>query len=156
MPPTMIFDRLDRIALYRTLTPNLRTAIDWLAGKDLKALELAKFEISGTDVFAIPQSYQTKAESAAKWESHRRYIDIQIMVDGSERMDVADLSTMSDATVYDEKKDAILFSGTTGTSLPLVVNEGQFAIFFPHDAHRPTVAVDAPTTIRKVVLKVAV
>lgn len=153
---TMIFDRLDRITQYRTLSPNLRTAIDWLAGRDLRAMELVKTEVSGTDVFAIPQSYETKAASAAKWESHRRYIDIQIMVDGSERMDVADLATMSDATAYDETKDVILFSGTSATSLPLVVNAGQFAVFFPHDAHRPTVAVDAPTTIRKVVLKVAV
>lgn len=156
MSRTMIFDRLDRIALYRTLSPNLRTAIDWLAGKDLKALELAKIEVSGTDVYAIPQSYATKAESAAKWESHRRYIDIQIMVEGAERMDVADLATMTGAAAYDDKKDLIIFAGTSGPTLPLVVNEGQFAIFFPHDAHRPTVAVDAPATIRKVVLKVAV
>ena len=152
----MIFDRLDRIAPYRTMSPNLRTAIDWLAARDLRSLGLLKIEIANSDVFAIPQSYETKAEHAAKWESHRRYIDIQIMVDGAERMDVADVSTMTEPTAYDDKKDAILYAGTTDQPLPLVVRAGQFAIFFPHDAHRPTVAVDAPATIRKVVLKVAV
>ena len=152
----MIFDRLDRIALYRSLGPNFATAIDWLARRDLGSLELAKLDVAGDAVFAIPHSYATKPETAAKWESHRRYADIQIMVDGDERMDVVDVSTMQGPTAYDEAKDAILYAGTSAPFLPLVVRAGQFAIFFPHDAHRPTVAVDLPATIRKVVFKVAV
>lgn len=156
MARTMIFDRLDRIALYRTLSPNLRTAIDWIAGRDLNSLPAGRIEIQNADVFALPQSYETKPVDLAKWESHRRYVDIQIMTEGRERMDVCDVATLAGATPYDDNKDAILYDGEAGPFTTLAVGAGEFAIFFPHDGHRPTVAVDRPATIRKVVLKVAV
>ena len=151
----MIFDHASRIVLYRPLGRHLATAIDYLNSTDVASLAIGRYDVAGTDVFAMVQSYQTKPADAAKWETHRRYIDVQMLLDGSERMDVADVATMSGATAYDEAKDATFYADA-GDFLPLIVRPRTFAIFFPHDAHRPTVAVGELAMIRKVVVKVAV
>ena len=151
----MIFDHVTRLATYRPLSSNLARAIDFLRSANCSALPVGRHDVSGLDVYVIVQTYDTKPAERARWESHRRYIDVQLMLDGSERMDVADVSMMRDAIAYDEAKDATFYGGVD-EFLPLIVRPATFAIFFPHDAHRPTVAARDPATVRKVVAKVAV
>ncbi|MHB8088995.1 MAG: YhcH/YjgK/YiaL family protein, partial [Anaerolineaceae bacterium] len=91
----------------------------------------------------------TKPLAEGKWEAHRRYLDVQYMLSGCERIDFALLHTMK-LGEYNAEKDFQAMSGS-GSTLNLV--EGSFAVFFPQDAHMPGLAVGKPEWVKKVVVK---
>jgi YhcH/YjgK/YiaL family protein len=149
----MIFDQLIHSEVYTTVTHRMRDAFDFLNRPDIHLLAPGKYPIIGDDVYAIVQEYRTNLPVEVKWEAHRRYIDVQYVAAGIERMGYGPISDFQITKEYDEANDYLLLSGD---GLEIVMVPGTFAIFFPHDVHRPTMAVDQPTTVRKVVVKVRV
>lgn len=149
----MIHDTLRNLPKYRGLSPHMDAAIDYITTTNLAALPIGRHSVRGEDIIAIPQEYQSKQPSAAKWEAHRRYVDIQIILAGEERMDVAPIDTMTPANDYDAATDNIFYQPPDDAQL-LRVSAGQFTVFQPHDVHAPSLALDEPTTVRKVVFKV--
>jgi YhcH/YjgK/YiaL family protein len=149
----MIADTLDNAARYRDLHPHLAAAFDYLRAFD-PATPDGKYPIDGDRVYAQVQSYATKPAAEKKWESHRRYLDVQYVVSGRERMTVAPLAALAGATPYNDAKDVINYSGPSGDATTLYVERGQFAIFFPEDGHQPGVQAGDATDVRKVVVKV--
>lgn len=109
------------------------------------------YEIRGKDLFAKVQEYETR--TAGYLEVHDEYIDIQFMVEGIERVEYAYRDGLEPALPYDEKEDA-LFLKDCDQGFCFDLTSGSFAIFFPGDAHKPAMCIDAPITAKKVVLKV--
>ena len=91
----------------------------------------------------------------AKFESHRNYIDIQYMIEGNEKVGVTDLSNCSTCIEYDITKD-LEFHDVNCDEEYLELNEGQFLVLYPNDAHKPSISKNKKTTVKKVVVKVAV
>lgn len=113
-------------------------------------------EIDGENVYAIVQKYTTKPAEQAKFEAHRKYIDIQFLFAGKESILWAPLSAMKKVTMpFDEKKDAALYA-LVPEGWPLHLTAGQFTILFPEDAHAPGCAWGEPAEAIKVVVKVKV
>jgi YhcH/YjgK/YiaL family protein len=150
----MIVDSLANASRYHALHPRLAAAFDYLASFD-PATPDGKYPIDADRVHVLVQSYATKPAAEKKWESHRRYLDVQYIVSGRELITVAPIGALAGATEYNEAKDVINYSGASGEASTLFVEGGQFAIFLPEDGHRPGVAVDATEDVRKVVVKVA-
>ena len=125
----------------------------FLKPADLHALALGKKVINGERLFAIVSEYTTQAEASVKWEAHRRYIDIQYLVSGSESMAYQCVSKMEIETQYNEINDALFLRGAGSRFL---VPSGFFVIFYPQDAHRPGITAGRPQAVRKVVVKVIV
>ena len=75
---------------YYNLSKNIRIGLEWLEKTDLKNLEDGKYEIENETVYASVQTYITKDD--AKYEAHKKYIDIQYMINGAEKIGVTDLS----------------------------------------------------------------
>jgi YhcH/YjgK/YiaL family protein len=148
----MIFDTIENYARYAGLGSNLFAALKFLRENDLAALPVGRQELDGDKLYLLAQEYTTKPVEAGRWEAHRKYIDIQYMVSGSERMGFANLRTMQ-LGEYNPEKD---FQALTGSGNFVDVFHGSFAIFFPEDAHMPTLAVGAPEQVRKVVMKVKI
>ncbi len=148
----MILDRLSHASTYDGLPPLLRRALLSLSSTDWGAVPLGRHEIDGSRLFALISDYETRAESEVPWEAHRQYIDVQYVQSGIERIGHAHLSALA-VGAYDEARGLVTATGQGGF---VVLPAGTFAIFWPHDAHRPGIAVDAPTPVRKIVLKVAV
>ena len=98
------------------------------------------------------QEYDTKPAAQAKWEAHRKYIDIQYVISGMERMGFANLKTMQ-VGEYAPERD---FQALNGAGSFVDVFAGAFVIFFPEDGHMPCLCVDAPEPVRKIVLKVRI
>jgi len=137
----MILDKVKNLELYKGLVPE--TVISRLAP--------GRYEIQGNDVYALVQEYPTRARSEGRWEAHRDYIDVHIMVRGEELVgfaNVADLESLGD---YDSAKDAEHF---TGDGIFFTLKEGYFAIFGTSDAHMPCLQPNRPNTVRKIVLKI--
>jgi len=149
----MIFDSIENAELYYGLGEKFKKAFEFLKKSDLADLPLEIIEIEGDNVFAIPQRYLTKNETDARWESHRKFIDIQYVVFGSENIGFVLEDYLDELEPYDEEKDVEFFSGDGDY---VQVNEGEFAIFFPDDAHKPGLKVSANEEVYKIVIKIKV
>ena len=149
----MISDTLANAHLYHAVHPRLAAAFDYLRSFDAATAD-GKQPVDEDRVYAQVQSYATKPAAEKKWESHRRYADIQYIVAGRERITYAHVSRLDGATPYNDAKDVINYAGASGETSTLCLEGGQFAIFFPDDAHRPGVAAGESGDVRKVVVKV--
>jgi biofilm protein TabA len=107
-------------------------------------------------VFAIEQVYETKPRAEGFFESHRKYIDIQVLVEGDEVMEVVDATRIAVREPYQPERDLITYGDVPDASR-LRVRAGEATIFFPVDVHMPTLrSGDAPVLVRKTVVKVPV
>lgn len=151
----MIKDCISNSCCYKALGFDLDVALDYLATTDFAVLPPGKYEVQGQRVFAIVQRYQTKPRSEIVWEAHRRYIDVQYVVEGIECMGCVSRNTGPQVThVYDPDKDAEFYSAIGDE---LVCRQGDFVIFTPQDIHAPGLAVEgASRDVLKVVVKVQV
>lgn len=150
----MIIDVLSHSASYRALGPRLSAGLDWLARFD-PATPDGHYEIQGDDVFALVQSYDTAPATEKKYESHRVYADIQYVANGTEVIHYAPTDRLQSVTAYDAQKDYLLYADPIAAT-PLHLNPGSFAIFYPHDGHKPGCIDGAPSRMKKVVIKVRV
>ncbi|MSU22351.1 MAG: DUF386 domain-containing protein [Opitutus sp.] len=121
----------------------------------LVAGERHKVELAN-GAFVIEETYETKLRADAFFESHRKYVDVQIVLDGEELMEVGDIARMKARQPYNADRDLIVYEDSTEASL-LRVHAGQAAVFFPCDVHMPTLRMRAaPVSVRKCVVKVPI
>ena len=150
----MILDTLQNAQLYYGLGPKFIKAFEYLAHTDLTKLEKGKYEIDGTDIFAIVNEYETVDASREQMESHKKYIDLQYMVKGVELMGHDFLQQQAPSKVYDEEKDFMLFAEQPAFFSKL--EQHHFAIFFPTDLHMPNIMNGKSMQVKKVVVKISV
>jgi YhcH/YjgK/YiaL family protein len=147
----VILDRLYDAELYFGLGPRFRKAL--LALPELSRHDSGRYELEGKDLYANVQTYQSKPRAEGRWEAHRKYTDVQYIVEGSEVMGCANLRDMDITEPYDAEKDFMLLKGEGSF---FTVKAGMFAIFSPHDVHMPNLAETAPALVKKIVVKIAV
>ncbi|MBA4384265.1 MAG: YhcH/YjgK/YiaL family protein, partial [Anaerolinea sp.] len=127
-------------------------AFSFLLSNDLASLEPGRMEIEGESLYVLVQQYISKPETSGKWEAHKRYIDVQYLVSGSERVGYSAITKMTLGD-YNPQKD---FQALSGTGQILQLNAGSFMVFFPQDAHMPGLANGYETSIKKIVVKCAI
>ena len=151
----MIHDTLPHATQYEAMSPRFAAAFAYLRTVD-GTQPLGRFDIDGDNCFALVQTYATKPLSAAKFEAHRKYIDIQYIHSGRETILWAPLADMKEETMaYNPEKEAALFK-LIPDSTALHMSAGHFAILYPQDAHAPCIEWGATEQVFKVVIKVAV
>jgi YhcH/YjgK/YiaL family protein len=150
----MILDTLQNAPLYYRLGIRFIRAFEYLAQTDLVSLEKGKYEIDGANIFAVVNEYDTVDAANEQMESHRKYIDIQYIVTGSELVGHDFLQEQIPSKAYDEAADYQLFAAHPMFFSRL--EKGMFAIFFPSDLHMPNIKVSTPMAVKKVVIKIAV
>ena len=133
----------------------LERAFEYLARTDLSALPLGRTDIEGDDVFVMISEAGTRPPDEVKFEAHRRFIDIQLVVRGQEAIGVAPVPTLTTVEAYDSAKDIEFFAVPPQFS-QLELRAGEFAVFAPGDGHRPSLHLDGPHVSRKAVVKVSV
>ncbi|HPH94866.1 MAG TPA: YhcH/YjgK/YiaL family protein [Anaerolineaceae bacterium] len=148
----MIFESLEQIQRYKGLSAGLDRALDFLSIEDLAALPAGRLDMDGDNLYALVQEFSTRPLEQGKWEAHRRYIDVQCVAAGRERMGFAHLRDLS-VGEYVAEKD---FVPAAGKGNFVDVYAGAFVVFFPEDAHMPCLAVDEPEPVKKVVIKIKI
>jgi len=117
--------------------------------------ETRRIELAG-GCFALEQVYRSKPRAEGFFESHRRYIDVQVIVTGEEWMELADLTSFPADTLYQAERD-LLKHPDLAEATRLHVRAGEAAVFFPEDVHMPCLQGAAgPVLVRKTVVKVPV
>jgi YhcH/YjgK/YiaL family protein len=147
----MILDALASSSRYENLGPRFARAFEWLRTVDPKTLPDGKVLIDGDELFVRVMRGQVHALNDVKWEAHQRYADIQYLASGTEEMrwQALELTRTGD---YDEDKDFVPVETDVWTTFEVI--EGQFAVFFPEDAHRPGILVPGAPPVVKLVVKV--
>lgn len=148
----MIIDQISNASLYRPLGAGIARALDYLQRTDLAGLEPGRRDLDGNRVYAQVSEYLSKRPEEGRWEAHRRYIDLQCVISGTERIGYAPIGRL-EAQPYDEAKDLMRLSGHGEF---LTIRPGEFVLLWPGDAHMPGIAAGEPAPIRKLVLKVGV
>lgn len=148
----MILGSLKNSGVAEKTHPLIKEALDYIKAADYDAIfaSESKIELRGKDLFLFGSEYQGKTREQARVEAHRKYIDIQIAVEGTEQMGWIDVSGCSEElTPYNTEKDVVFYTGPVSTYF--TVSPGEFAVFFPEDAHQPSIGEGK---MKKIIVKV--
>ncbi|HQO10133.1 MAG TPA: YhcH/YjgK/YiaL family protein [Clostridiales bacterium] len=145
----MIFDYIKNIDEYKTLHPNFEKAFGFIRTADLENLPNGKHPVKGEDIYASVSEYHTKEEGYL--EKHVKYIDIQLVTRGTEKIGFLGLEDQEIRDHYDEDKDIAFYFGDCEY---IILQPGLFAIFFPEDLHKPGISVYNSVKVKKIVIKV--
>ena len=129
------------------------SAYDFIVNK-AEGAAVGKYDLEN-GVYVSVQEYTTKARSEAKYEAHKKFIDIQMILSGKELIAVSPIEKMTISDEYNEEKDFMLFHHNDECT-DFVLEAGDFLILYPQDVHMPGVCVNEKSPVRKIVVKVPV
>lgn len=151
----MIKDNIKNANKYYPLSERIEIALKYLETTNFSELQDGSYEIKGREIYANVQTYLTKSLSSAKFEAHKKYIDIQFVVEGEERIGIFDISNFDVDIPYSTQKD-IEFLKLKNNDLKysfVTLKQNEFVILPPTDAHMPSVSSVSESTVKKVVVK---
>jgi len=138
---------------YRGIHPNLDLALEHLTPEFLSSLGTERAELRGSDVYCTRFTYETVPDEAAFFEAHRNYLDIHVMLEGSERVEIA---APEDLEVYEERPENDISFLRGNGRYSVLLSPGDFLVVFPEDAHKLKMQTDCPRTVTKAVFKVRI
>ncbi len=147
----MIVDRIERLQQYSRNVPQLFEAVKFAERVKNENLPAGRYNL-GND-FVLVQEGTTRSFKEADFEVHRKYLDIQIIIAGSEYMEYADITDLKEKVAFDEEKDLALMEGTGNK---ILIKPGMFYILYPSDGHKPCCHEDIPTNYKKVLAKIRI
>ena len=148
----MILDTLENAQRYAVLNRGFAEAFAFLTRPDLGEVPVGRYEIDGDRVYAMVIKGSGREREDGLLETHREYVDIQLVLAGIDDMGWKPASSCEKPSgEYDEENDAQLFADEPDAWV--TTGAGAFAIFFPEDAHMPLISSGK---LHKVVVKVAI
>ena len=150
----MLLDQLDSAGLYGALGQRIAEALAILNDESIYTASAGKHEVDGKNLFYIVQEYETQPVEEGQLEIHRKYMDIQFVVSGTECIGYAPLEGLTETMAYDGENDAALYKFEPLMS-KLILKQGSFAIFWPNEPHMPGRRIgDTAQKVKKIVVKV--
>ena len=151
----MIVDSISNIIKYDALNIKANEIVEFIKKVEELNLEDGKYEILGEDLFALVQTYETKDASECKFETHKKYIDVQYVRQGKEVMNYKLKDQLVVTEDLSEQSDVIFYEDTTDYT-SVLVEEGSFALFSTQDGHMPGVKYNHKETVKKIVFKIKI
>ena len=147
----MLYDTLENLGRYAGISPHLDKAIAFIRDHDLAALPLGRTEVDGDNVFVnVMEAAATPGEGRG-FESHARYMDIQIDLEGTELCQSA-LGELREAEPYDPRRDIAIWQGEAASTVTL--GPGRFVLYFVGEPHKPGILCGEDGRLKKAVFKV--
>ena len=147
----MILDTLENAHFYYGISTKFAIALKFLKNTDFSNFNEGKYEVDKDNIYALVQTYNTKLNENELFEAHRKFIDIQYVIQGEELLGYTNIRELRPKSVYNEENDIFFLEGT-GDFFKLFPNN--FAILMPQDAHKPAIAINQPSLVKKVVIKI--
>lgn len=147
----MIIDRIENASRYYALGSGIAEALEYIKNNDLSACETGKYEIHKDKIQMIVNEYDQKCLDRVKMEAHRKNIDVQYWVSGSELMGYASLQAQVLLDPFNEESDYGLYPAEASFTK---VESGMFAIYFPTDLHTAVKDEQCHSLVKKIVFKV--
>ena len=148
----MIIDKIQNINKYNLIPKNV---VDFLCNLTAD-VHCGRYEIDKNS-FANIDEYNTKDRSECRLEAHKKYIDIQMLLNGFEELDCVDIEGLTISQEYDLERDIMFFYLPDKALDSIMLQSGKFVMLFPEDAHMPQITCcDISQKVKKVVVKIAV
>lgn len=128
-------------------------AFQFMENNDLEKLAPGKYPIDGDKVFASITEIVDKPFEETKWESHKKYIDLQYVISGKEKIGEASFENEKVTMPYNAAKDVASYEINKGKFY--VADSNTFYLFFPSTTHRPNIMVNSDK-VKKLVIKIRV
>ena len=149
----MIYAKNKDALTYRGIHPNLDLALEHITPEFLSSVGTARAELRGGDVYATRFTYETIPAEESFFEAHKKYLDIHIMAEGSEKVEIAPPEALAE---FDRVEANDFYAYRGEGDYKLVLSPGDFLVVFPNDAHRIKMQTDGPETVTKAVFKVRI
>lgn len=146
----MIIDCIDNILAYTSKIKYLQNGLEAL--KKLEQLEVGRYDFEGG--YFMVQQGATKPMEEGAFEAHRKFIDLQMVLDGKEEVAWSNRLKLEEVTAYNEERDIAFYSGEAENHM--VVQAGMCYLAYPEDAHKAVRHTKEPYVYTKVVMKLAV
>lgn len=152
----MIITNVNNEIQNKSLAKDIRFCIEFAKKNENKILSLVNgsYDVGYNNIKMNLGKYFTKSENEKFWESHKKYLDVQIMINGTEKVAINDIRDMG-VKSFDEEKDLTILEGDK--AFDIIMKTGDVLVFFPNDVHKPELNVsenDDSGNIRKIVTKV--
>ena len=152
----MIITNVNNEIQNKSLAKDIRFCIEFAKKNENKILSLVNgsYDVGYNNIKMNLGKYFTKSENEKFWESHKKYLDVQIMINGTEKVAINDIRDM-EVKSFDEEKDLTILEGDK--AFDIVMKTGDVLVFFPNDVHKPELNVsenDDSGNIRKIVTNV--
>ena len=149
----MIIDSLEHIEFYAPLLPHLKEGLEAIRKVEAEGpLKEGKYDFEGG--FFKVQIGHTTPFTEGTFEGHEKYIDVPILVDGSEEIAWQEIKDLTEAIPYDAEKDAARYTGTFEHQI--MVSKGMFWAAFPQDGHKAISHSKEQQNFTKIILKLPV
>jgi YhcH/YjgK/YiaL family protein len=150
----MIIDKLKNSSIYES-SEAFRAAFNFLKTLSPDSEE-KRYELKN-GIYAVIESYKTKPETKGRLEAHRKFIDIQMVLTGKEKIGWQNIKDLTIETPYDDKKDILFFTPSSPVASFTEIKNSTFMLLFPEDAHMPQIQIDKKAEIvKKAVVKIPV
>ena len=152
----MIFTNMNDEVQNKSLAKDIQLCIEYAKKNENKILSLVhgSYDVEYNDIKMNVGKYFTKSENEKFWESHKKYLDVQIMINGNEKVAISNIRNM-EVKSFDSEKDLVILEGEK--EFDVVMKTGDVLVFFPNDVHKPELNIsetDNSGSIRKIVTKV--
>ena len=99
-------------------------------------------------------SYSTKID-ADIIENHRKEVDIQIILSGSEKIKLFSRESLEVIRAYSKEDDSQFYKSISKSNSEVILRPGYMGVYFNQDIHNPQYAVNSKVEkIKKVVIKI--
>ena len=113
----MIADNIKNWWIYKEINPTFKKAFKFLDNFEKKALLDGRYVINGNKIYATISSYNTLPIIEKSWESHKKYIDIQYIIEGKEYIGYCSIKEMKNPEEYSNENDVIIYKDPAESSL---------------------------------------
>lgn len=149
----MIFGNIQNLKEYFFLEDGVLECFKYMKEHNMNDYKKGSYDIDGKRLFVNIVEYETTEADKRFWEAHRDYLDIHLMLEGTEQIDMNFIRNMN-VKAYVPEDDFLPMEGEKNGSA--ILRAGDFLICYPGDAHRTAVAADGVQRIRKAVFKVRI
>ncbi len=149
----MIIGTLDNPSYYAGFGERVVQAVQYMKEHNPHSLPLGKNSIDGDNIYYEVSEVQTVRADEKFFEAHKRFIDIQMTIDGEEWYGYNSVGNLKEEIPYNQDKDAAFYSGDGEY---FRIPKGQFVLFMPEDAHNPCIYFKQQGHVRKIVIKIKI
>ncbi len=114
-----------------------------------------RYEVDGARVYVSVEEPGTRDPAEARFESHLRYADLQVLLAGAERQDYCTHYPGGEPEEDRLEERDVAFWPPQQAVQTLIMAPMDYAVYYPRELHAPNLAVDRPGPTRKAVVKVA-
>lgn len=147
----MIIEDIKNIKKYEMLIPGISKAINKI--QNLEEYHEGKIPLDDGGYYMIQEGITNSSEKML-FETHKRYIDVQYLLEGAEILEWSKKGSLAVKVSYDEKRDLELYFGEEEGQI--YISQGMVYIMFPEDAHKACCHIEKPTRYVKAVIKIPI